>query len=557
VASARQPAEPAGHPDFESWVAARAPALGRLAYLLTGSADEADAVVVEALAAAHARWGRLARGDSLEAQVQVLTSRACLRRHRDGHRAPAGALPEALAAPADPRRQVSDPAPLLDEHDAAVLWCRCEDLTARQRAALVLRCHEGMGPAEIAAAVGCRRGTALSALREALAHVVPADAVPRGGEARVARVRQVLREYAERAPVPYIPAERAAALSRRTGRRRRLVGGVAATALVVPAAWAAVTTGAWSPQRPAEPPGPRLQASGLDTSGWRWESWGGVQMQVPPGWGHADLTQWCTARGPSGPAVDRPELRSTHALCSLTDDGRPTYTGGLLLRRADDGLRLSRADVAPYATVRLHTVGDVTLTVVDIDPAVGSVILASAQVVGRRDHNGCAPRLGTAPASGELAALVDVDSVSVCRYGLTGWDRPTLISSRRLEALAADDVLHGVRHAPVGPATRPPGRCRRPAQELATLVLWDDGRATTAVVRYDGCGRHGLNDAVHHRVLTGEVLYPVLVPPWTGRLTADVREAMAPHGAHPDPEDSIRPAAPGGQLTSGAGVAAR
>ncbi|MDQ4085412.1 MAG: hypothetical protein M3165_06290, partial [Actinomycetota bacterium] len=293
-------------------------------------------------------------------------------------------------------------------------------------------------------------------------------------------------------------------------------------------------------------PAPRDGPASASGPGWRWESWGGVQVRVPRGWGHADLTQWCVDEGPSGPAVDRPELQGTRAVCSVYDDGRPTYTGGLLLRRADDPLRLSRGDVAPYATARIHTVGDVTLTVVDIDPTVGSAILGSARVVGRRDAHGCPPRLAPSAGTGEAAALVDVDAVSVCRYGLTGWDRPTLISSRRLVGQRADDVLHGVRHAPVGPPTR--AGCHSAAVEVATLVLWDGGRPTTAVVRYDGCRGHGLADGVHHRRLTGEVLAPILVPPWTGRLAPDVQRSMAPHGEHPDPEDSIRPAAPGGRL---------
>jgi hypothetical protein len=325
-------------------------------------------------------------------------------------------------------------------------------------------------------------------------------------------------------------------------------------ALAVPAAW-----GLWRADPTPVEPAASSQRSTADGPGWRWESWGGVQMRVPRDWGHADLTQWCVPQGPSGPAVDLPELHSTHALCSVYDSGRPTYTGGLVLRPADDPLRLSRGDVAPYATTRIYTVGDVTLTVVDIDPTVGSAILDSAEVVGRRDANGCPPHLGPSPTSGDLAAVADVDAVSVCRYGLTGWDRPTLISSRRLVAQGADDVLHAVRHAPPGPPTRAGTRCRRATTELATLVLWDDDRPTTAVVRYDGCRRHGLTDAFGHRRLTGEVLAPVLVPPWTGTLPPDVQRAMAPHGEHPDPQDSIRPPAPpapGGQLVGGAGSAA-
>jgi DNA-directed RNA polymerase specialized sigma24 family protein len=542
VAAPPDPSHPAV-PPFDRWVAARAPALSRFAYVLTGSAAEADVVVQQALVSARLRWARLARAPDLDIRVQTLVVRAYLRRRRSHGATSGGTGADEAWLPA---------AGATDEPDerSAQVWRRCARLSPRQRATLVLACREDLTAAEVAAVTGGRRGTAAAEARAALRRVLPDVGDP---ATRRAEVRRALERYADSAPQAYAPAERAVASAQRRRRGHVAAAAALAAALAVPAAWGLSRTD----PTPVEPAAPGLVADG---PGWRWESWGGVQVRVPRDWGHGDLTQWCVAQGPSGPAVDRPELDSTHALCSLYDDGRPTYTGGLLLRRADEPLRLSRGDVAPYATTRIHTVGNVTLTVVDIDPAVGSAILASAEVVGRRDANGCPPRLGPAPGSGDLAAVVDADAVSVCRYGLTGWDRPTLVSSRRLVDQGADDVLHAVRHAPPGPPTRAGARCRGAAEELATLVLWDDDRPTTAVVRYDGCRRHGLADGVGHRRLTGEVLAQIMVPPWTGTLTPDVQRAMAPHGEHPDPEDSIRPVpppAPGGQLVSGTGAAAR
>jgi hypothetical protein len=304
----------------------------------------------------------------------------------------------------------------------------------------------------------------------------------------------------------------------------------------VPAAWT-LASGGLSADAP--PVTPRARPAPVDVSGWRWESWGGVEVQVPPAWGHADLTQWCADGGVSGPAVDRPETRSSHALCSLYDDGRPTYTAGLLLRWAASSPRLSRADVAPYASTRIFTLGDVTMTLVDVAPEVGDAILGSAQVVGSRDHHGCEPqqRLGGAGflADGPTAALRSgmrrAASVSVCRYGLRGdWSGTRLISSRLLTGPAARTLVEALRTAPRTSVAAPSRRCHVPEREFAVLELWPDrfdgapaGGPASWLVRYDGCRGHGLYDGTAVRRLTSAVLRPILEPPWSGDIAPDLR----------------------------------
>jgi DNA-directed RNA polymerase specialized sigma24 family protein len=536
VADPRHPPQPAG-PPFERWVAARASALTRFAYVLTGSLDEADAVVQRVLASAYLHWHRLGADELVDTRLQTMVVRSQLRRRRRSggaghHRLP---VPPGEGPWPSPARAGGEP-------DAATLevWERCADLSPRQRAVLVLRCYCGMGTAETAATIRSRRATVAADLDFALAAVAPGQAAVGGARAREAR--RALLEYAETAPQAVAPADRAVVRAARTRRRRMVTAGTAAAALVVPAAWV------WVADRPApaetEPQAVlRLDPPAVDTSGWRWESWGGVQVQVPAEWGHADLTQWCVSGGPVGPAVDRPELVGTQALCSLHDDGRATYTGGLLLRRAQDGLRLSRADVAPYATTRIHTIGDITLTVVDIDSETGSAILASAEQVGRRDFNGCRPRrdrvgptlsVNRSPG-GPLTRIGTVESVSVCRYGIPGWPRPTLISSRRLTGRAASSALASLRAAPAAPPSSSRGRCEAPAREFAVLELWpaeDEARSVGStgpvpvVVRYDGCRGHGVDDGLSSRALTAAVLEPILVPPWSGDLAADVRRTL-------------------------------
>jgi DNA-directed RNA polymerase specialized sigma24 family protein len=520
VAAPIHPASPAGRPAFDGWVTARGPAMIRFAYVLTGALGDADEVVQRALASVYAHWERFAGSDRLERQVQTLIVRAYLRGPWGlRRRRPDGAGDLWLPTPN------TEDSP---DTGACGVWWRCARLPRRQRAALVLSCYEGLDVPEIAALMGMRETSVRRDLERALVGAIGGPAP--GNGAAAPNVRQALHEYAELAPPSYTPAGRAVLRAQRTRRRRRVLGAVAAAAVAVPAVWVGLG-GDVPPDRPRRPVAAGLQPP-PDLSGWRWESWGGVQVRVPGGWGHGDLTQWCVTRGPDGPAVDRPELDSTHAVCSLRGDGRPTYTGGLLLRRTEDDPRLSRADVAPYATARIHTVGGVTLTVVDVDPLVGSTILASAEVVGRRDFNGCAPHRPPGPAGSTVAArnavpvarIGDVTQVSVCRYGLAGWSRPTLISSHRLGGAAADAALAALRAAPPRPPSRAPGRCRGAATELAVLELWRGRHASPVLVRYDGCRGHGVDDGHTTRALTQAVLEPILVPPWTGELTV----AMAP-----------------------------
>jgi DNA-directed RNA polymerase specialized sigma24 family protein len=534
VAVPPHPPQPDRTPDFDDWVDARAFALARFAYVLTGHEDEADEIVVRGLASARARWRPTETTDGLEDRARVAAVRAYL--GRGGRVRPTAREREEPAVSADHEtRPWSTPRPV-DDPDlfSALLWERCRRLSRRERAALVLRCYEGLGIAETAATMRCRRRAARAAWEDALVQVVPG---PVGiVDTRRANIRRALQQYADRAPLPYSPGPRATQRHLRQRRRRVLAGGAVAAVLVAPVAFG-LAGGATTPDAVSQQPVPLGHPLPVDRTGWRWESWGGIQVQVPGTWGYGDLTQWCVTRGPDGPAVDRPEMEGTDAMCSLTDNGRSTYTGGLLLRRTEEALRLSRADVAPYATSRIHTVGDVTMTLVDIDPGVGDAILLSAQVIGRRDFNGCEPHRDVVEASprgarsgpGPLAEVGRIGSVSVCRYGLTGWPDPTLISSRRLTGRPAGDLLAAVRSAPALPRTPAPAATGcTPPEEIGVLEFWPRPGSelpVSVVVRYDGCRGHGIDDGRTLRALTAEVLDPILVAPWTGAPPTDVRRA--------------------------------
>ncbi len=61
---------------FDSWVAARGPAMLRLAYTLTGNASDAEDVVQDALSRALPRWDRISRVDNIDAYVRRMVINA-------------------------------------------------------------------------------------------------------------------------------------------------------------------------------------------------------------------------------------------------------------------------------------------------------------------------------------------------------------------------------------------------------------------------------------------------------------------------------------------------
>ncbi|MGH3384672.1 MAG: hypothetical protein ACRDO1_08865 [Nocardioidaceae bacterium] len=348
-------------------------------------------------------------------------------------------------------------------------------------------------------------------------------------------LRDTLHEYADRAPDAQTQAARAMRRARR--RRRRLLAGVtlAAVAVLVPMAWAI------SPEDPEpvrrDPSAGELLA---DQGDWRWEAYGGVEVEVPASWGYGNLTQWCAPDGWPGkvdrPSVDRPGAGPLK-MCSATKENgdgldRPTYVAGLLLRPRGVGPRLGRSDVAADAPVYRKSVGEVDLTVIDVEPAVARRILSSATVIEGSDVSGCpgttpVPRLGAyfSVRRTGLAGVSDVDSVSICRYGLVGWDRPTLEASERLGRADGEELLSALRDLPDSAEQRRPGGAQAGGSgdtEAVQLRLSSGGELTVVWVHFSGTGPHGVDDGVVLRELSTGLLRPILDPPWRGTVEDSV-----------------------------------
>ena len=145
-------------PDFDSWVAARGPAMLRLAYTLTGNRADAEDVVQEALARALPRWERISRVDNVDAYVRRMVVNAHTSWWRKWRRRES---PSAEVAP-----PVEDTGLPRDERDA--IWLACGRLPEAQRTAIVLRYYEQLEYAEIAALTGVREGSVRSRVSRGL-----------------------------------------------------------------------------------------------------------------------------------------------------------------------------------------------------------------------------------------------------------------------------------------------------------------------------------------------------------------------------------------------------
>ena len=152
-------------PDFDGWVAARGPALLRLAYTLTGNAADAEDVVQEALARALPRWNRISRVEDVDAYVRrmVINANTSWWRKFRRRESPSPEIRESLVR----EETVVGPGEELD--DKRRLWLACQALPESQRTAVVLRYYEQLEYAEIAALTGVREGSVRARVSRGLA----------------------------------------------------------------------------------------------------------------------------------------------------------------------------------------------------------------------------------------------------------------------------------------------------------------------------------------------------------------------------------------------------
>jgi RNA polymerase sigma factor (sigma-70 family) len=152
-----------GDGTFEAFVRARSARLLRVAWLVSGSWDDARDAVQDALESVLPRWPDLADSDRLDAYVHRCVVNACLTGiRRRGRSYPVAEPADLAAAPVG-----DDPARAVANADEA--WRLCVELPPTQRAAVVLRFYQDLSFAEIGVALGCPEATARSHVHRAIA----------------------------------------------------------------------------------------------------------------------------------------------------------------------------------------------------------------------------------------------------------------------------------------------------------------------------------------------------------------------------------------------------
>jgi hypothetical protein len=212
---------------------------------------------------------------------------------------------------------------------------------------------------------------------------------------------------------------------------------------------------------------------------WRYESYAGVQVQVPPTWGWGSspvrVAGHLVACGPSRATV---RLAADAAQGSVRTPyvGRPSTPGGPCLPWGgvtslpsadavwlDSPLPPGRSDAGPVPA-ETRAVGDQHVTVFSGDASLRQRILATARQVAV-DGNGCPTAPVAAPTAQHVRAPL---SLSVCVYG-SAPAGPTLLYSERLPQLPAFTYARAVRRAPRPASSCGPG----PGRTWVALGLTD------------------------------------------------------------------------------------
>jgi RNA polymerase sigma-70 factor (ECF subfamily) len=142
----------------------------RTAYVITGSAADAEEVVQDAFVKAYRARGRFRSGSPFRPWLlAIVANEARNRRRATGRRARlslqlAEERPSGGAAP-------SPEVALLAREERAELLAAVDRLGEEQRAAIACRYFLGLSEAETAAVLGCRPGTVKSRLSRALARL--------------------------------------------------------------------------------------------------------------------------------------------------------------------------------------------------------------------------------------------------------------------------------------------------------------------------------------------------------------------------------------------------
>lgn len=262
-------------------------------------------------------------------------------------------------------------------------------------------------------------------------------------------------------------------------------------------------------------------------SGWRWESYGGIEVGVPGNWGWGTSEwPWCLDQtaGPPAPYVGRPGVVPAIA-CLTTNDGTPD--SAFSIKKGGTFVWFSKSlDKAERPVVVEGDRATLTRAWIDLKvqapEAMRKAILHTLRTIPH-GANGCplthpiSDNPAWRPGSpGRVESLTGVTSVTACKYG-----EGFLVSNVHMEAAAARKAVAGVVSAPDGGGPDSPHTCVKSSaygEGVIVLEIVSKQRNTEVVMRYDGCDHHGFDDGHSVRALTHDAVHPFLVGP--NRLTS-------------------------------------
>lgn len=285
---------------------------------------------------------------------------------------------------------------------------------------------------------------------------------------------------------------------------------------------ACASPGDSGPREPAASAGSATARDPNLPAGWRWESYGGVEVGVPGDWGWDSgtqrLTQWCVAtrEGNAEPIVGRPGAATLVGCPGPAEPGRDTGTL-VAFDRTTDGPG-TRQD-GDQTEVRL----DGVLVTVIAPEGLRQRIVETIRQVGDVDSHGCPTthRISDRPEQRparpvDVTTLKAVSAVSVCRFGLAEDPAPRLISSLRLDGSAAERAIREIAAAPPGGGPDNPDDCLPSVSygdDIFVLLVRSAAGPTEIVFRYSGCDHNGFDDGVTVRSLTAAAVAPYITGP--------------------------------------------
>ena len=156
--------------DYEQLVREHQVIAFRTAYVITGSAADAEEVVQDAFVKAYRARGRFREGAPFRPWLLAIVANEARNRRRSSARRarlPLELAEERPSGGAAPSPEVA----LLAREERAELLAAVDRLGEEQRAAVACRYFLGLSEAETAAVLGCRPGTVKSRLSRALARL--------------------------------------------------------------------------------------------------------------------------------------------------------------------------------------------------------------------------------------------------------------------------------------------------------------------------------------------------------------------------------------------------